>query len=198
MNLGALGVTGTAAANQAAAQADVIFAVGTRLQDFTTGSWSLFENPKRRLLALNVQPIDAAKHGAATLVADAAVGLAALDQALGDYCAPSAWIERAQAAKASWAEAVAAATAASNAPRPSDAQVIGAVQRAAPEDAVLVCAAGGLPGELHKLWQATTPGSYHLEYGYSCMGYEIAGGLGVKMAGARGHRHARRRQLPDA
>ena len=182
LNLGAIGVTGTAAANQAAAEADVVFAVGTRLQDFTTGSWSLFENPERRLLALNVQPFDAAKHRAATLVADAAVGLAALDQALGDYRAPDAWVEQAKASKATWVEAVAAATAPGNAPKPSDAQVIGAVQRAAPEDAVLVCAAGGLPGELHRLWRATTPGSYHLEYGYSCMGYEIAGGLGVKLA----------------
>jgi 3D-(3,5/4)-trihydroxycyclohexane-1,2-dione acylhydrolase (decyclizing) len=182
LNLGAIGVTGTAAANKAAAAADVVFAVGTRLQDFTTGSWSLFENPERRLLTLNVQPFDAAKHRAATLVADAVVGLAALDQALGDYRAPDAWVEQAKASKAAWTEVAAAATAPGNALKPSDAQVIGAVQRAAPEDAVLVCAAGGLPGELHKLWRATTPGSYHLEYGYSCMGYEIAGGLGVKLA----------------
>jgi len=182
MNLGSIGVTGTSAANKAAEEADVIFAVGTRLQDFTTGSWSLFRNPARRLLALNVQPYDAAKHRAATLVADAAVGLAALDQALGDYRAPAVWTGMAQSAKAQWREAAAAVTAASNAQPPSDAQVIGAVQRNAEEDGVLVCAAGGLPGELHKLWRAATPGSYHLEYGYSCMGYEIAGGLGVKLA----------------
>ncbi len=182
MNLGALGVTGTSAANKAAAGADLIFAVGTRLQDFTTGSWSLFENPGRRLLALNVQPSDAAKHHAMTLVADAAVGLGALDQALGDYRAPAAWGEAARKAKAEWQAAAAAATAAGNAQPPSDAQVIGAVQRACGKDTVLVCAAGGLPGELHKLWQAGAPGSYHLEYGYSCMGYEIAGGLGVKLA----------------
>jgi 3D-(3,5/4)-trihydroxycyclohexane-1,2-dione acylhydrolase (decyclizing) len=182
LNLGALGVTGTAAANQAAAEADVVFAVGTRLQDFTTGSWALFANPARRLLALNVQPYDAAKHRAATLVADAAVGLAALDQALGDYRAPAAWSDSARKAKAAWRKEAAAATAATNTQPPSDAQVIGAVQRAAGKDAIVVCAAGGLPGELHKLWQADRPGSYHLEYGYSCMGYEIAGGLGVKLA----------------
>src|SRR5512138_1188235 len=185
MNLGALGVTGTAAANKAAAEADVVFAVGTRLQDFTTGSWALFANPARRLLALNVQPYDAAKHRAATLVADAAVGLAALDQALGDYRAPGSWTESARREKASWRKAAAAATAPGNAPLPSDAQVIGAVQRALGQDggdAVVVGASGGLPGELHKLWQAGKPGSYHLEYGYSCMGYEIAGGLGVKLA----------------
>lgn len=182
MNLGSLGVTGTSAANQAAAEADLIFAVGTRLQDFTTGSWALFQNPERRLLALNVQPYDAAKHRAATLVADAAVGLAALDQALGDHCAPAGWSAAARQAKVEWQQAAKAATAAGNAQPPSDAQVIGAVQRNAGPDSVVVCAAGGLPGELHKLWQATTPGSYHLEYGYSCMGYEIAGGLGVKLA----------------
>jgi len=162
MNLGSLGVTGTSAANQAAAEADLVFAVGTRLQDFTTGSWALFQNPARRLLALNVQPYDAAKHRAATLVADAAVGLAALDQALGDYRAPAAWRASAQQAKSAWQAAAKSATAASNAQPPSDAQVIGAVQRSAGPDSVVVCAAGGLPGELHKLWQATTPGSYHL------------------------------------
>ncbi|MGF1627929.1 MAG: 3D-(3,5/4)-trihydroxycyclohexane-1,2-dione acylhydrolase (decyclizing) [Kiloniellaceae bacterium] len=182
LNLGALGVTGTAAANEAAAAADVVFAVGTRLQDFTTGSWTLFANPARRLLALNVQPYDAAKHQAATLVADAAVGLAALDQALADYRAPAAWSDAVQKAKATWQQAAAAVTAPDNAQTPSDAQVIGAVQRAAGRDSVVVCAAGGLPGELHKLWRAGSPGSYHLEYGYSCMGYEIAGGLGVKLA----------------
>jgi len=182
MNLGSIGVTGTSAANKAAAEADLVFAVGTRLQDFTTGSWALFRNPARRLLALNVQPYDAAKHRAVTLVADAAVGLAALDQALGDYRTPAAWSDAATQAKAEWQKATAAATAASNAQPPSDAQVIGAVQRSAGPDSIVVCAAGGLPGELHKLWRATTPGSYHLEYGYSCMGYEIAGGLGVKLA----------------
>jgi 3D-(3,5/4)-trihydroxycyclohexane-1,2-dione acylhydrolase (decyclizing) len=182
LNLGAIGVTGTSAANQAAAEADVIFAVGTRLQDFTTGSWTLFAHPDRRLISLNVQPYDAGKHGALTLVADAAVGLAALDQALGDYRAPAKWGAAARKAKDAWLKAAAAATAPGNVPRPSDAQVIGAVQRAAGRDAVVVGAAGGLPGELHKLWQAGAPGSYHLEYGYSCMGYEIAGGLGVKLA----------------
>jgi len=182
LNLGALGVTGTSAANQAASDADVILAIGTRLQDFTTASWTLFENSDRRLLALNVQPYDAAKHRALTLVADAAAGLAALDQALGDYRAPESWTVAAQRAKAEWRQAADAATVVGNAPLPSDAQAIGGVQRAAGKDAVIVCAAGGLPGELHKLWRAGAPGSYHLEYGYSCMGYEIAGGLGVKLA----------------
>ncbi len=182
LNMGSLGVTGTSAANGLAATADLVLAVGTRLQDFTTGSWALFQDPGSRVVGLNVQLFDAGKHGALPLVADAAAGLEALGQALGDWQAPADWRRRAADGKAGWAEAQRAATAPGNAPRPSDAQVIGAVQRACGPEAIVVCAAGGLPGELHKLWQARGPGSYHLEYGYSCMGYEIAGGLGVKMA----------------
>jgi len=181
LNLGAIGVTGTSAANAMAAEANVVLAVGTRLQDFTTGSRTLFGNRMRRLIALNVQPFDAAKHHALPLVADAGEGLAALSAALGAYRAPVAWTCRVAELLALWRRDADAATAPGNAPRPSDAQVIGAVQRAAPRDAIVVCAAGGLPGELHKLWQAQ-PGGYHLEYGFSCMGYEIAGGLGVKLA----------------
>ncbi|OJY65336.1 MAG: 3D-(3,5/4)-trihydroxycyclohexane-1,2-dione acylhydrolase (decyclizing) [Rhodospirillales bacterium 70-18] len=182
LNLGAIGVTGSSAANQAAAEADLVLAVGTRLADFTTGSNALFANPAMRLVSLNVQPFDAAKRHAAPLVADALAGLAALDAALAGHRAPAAWAARTQAALPPWREAVRAATAAGNAERPTDAQVIGAVQRALPDSAVIVAAAGGLPGELHKLWQAKGPGTYHLEYGYSCMGYEVAGGLGVKLA----------------
>jgi len=181
-NLGAIGVTGSAAANLAAAEADVVLAVGTRLQDFTTGSWALFRNPARRLIALNVQPFDAAKRHMLPLVADAGEGLKALEAALAGYRTPAGWLDRLRSALQEWRAAVQTATAASDAPLPSDAQVIGAVQRVAPPDAILVCAAGGLPGELHKLWQARQVGTYHLEYGYSCMGYEIAGGLGVKLA----------------
>jgi 3D-(3,5/4)-trihydroxycyclohexane-1,2-dione acylhydrolase (decyclizing) len=177
MNLGAIGVTGSAPANAAAAAADVVLAVGTRLADFATGSWSLFARPGRRIIGLNVQSFDAAKRFAITLVADAGVGLAALSATLGTHAAPR---NTALDGMADWRNAVAAATAAGN-DLPTDAQVIGAVQRGLP-DAIVVGAAGGLPGELHKLWQASTPGSYHLEYGYSCMGYEIAGGLGVKLA----------------
>ena len=186
LNLGAIGVTGTSAANAAAGAADVVLAVGTRMQDFTTGSWALFRHPARRLIGLNVQPFDATKHHMLPLVADAREGLFELGRALGAYRAPEAWRAQAADAMAAWRPEAAAATAPSNAPSnaplPSDAQVIGAVQRAAPADAIVVCAAGGLPGELHKLWQAREVGTYHLEYGYSCMGYEIAGGLGVKLA----------------
>ncbi len=181
-NLGAIGVTGTSAANQAAAEADAILAVGTRLQDFTTGSWALFRNPERKFIALNVQAFDAGKRRMLPLVGDAREGLTALHTALADYRAPEQWRSRTRAAMAQWRTEAQAVTAPSNAALPSDAQVIGAVQRVAPPDAIVVCAAGGLPGELHKLWQAQQVGTYHLEYGYSCMGYEIAGGLGVKLA----------------
>jgi 3D-(3,5/4)-trihydroxycyclohexane-1,2-dione acylhydrolase (decyclizing) len=181
-NLGAIGVTGTSAANQAAEAADLVLAVGTRLQDFTTGSWTLFQNPVRRVIGLNVQVFDAAKHHMQPLIADARVGLTELDTALSGHRAPDAWLQRLTSAIGLWREEAAAVTAPSNAELPSDAQVIGAVQRVLPPDAIVVCAAGGLPGELHKLWQTRQVGSYHLEYGYSCMGYEIAGALGVKLA----------------
>jgi 3D-(3,5/4)-trihydroxycyclohexane-1,2-dione acylhydrolase (decyclizing) len=181
-NLGAIGVTGTSAANEAAESADVILAVGTRLQDFTTGSWALFQNPARRLIGLNVQVFDATKHHMQPLIADARTALAELDAVLSGHRTPDAWLRHLTSAVGTWREHAAAVTAPSNTERPSDAQVIGAVQRAAPEDAIVVCAAGGLPGELHKLWQARQVGTYHLEYGYSCMGYEIAGGLGIKLA----------------
>jgi 3D-(3,5/4)-trihydroxycyclohexane-1,2-dione acylhydrolase (decyclizing) len=152
------------------------------LQDFTTGSRALFRG---QLIGLNVLPLDAAKHDAMPLVADARSGLAGLAAALGRYKAPTDWTAQVQAWRAAWQEAVASDTAPGNATLPSDAQVIGAVQRAVVAGTVVVCAAGGLPGELHKLWRAQGPGTYHLEYGYSCMGYEIAGGLGVKLADPR-------------
>jgi 3D-(3,5/4)-trihydroxycyclohexane-1,2-dione acylhydrolase (decyclizing) len=182
LNLGAIGVSGTAAANEAAEQADLILAVGTRLGDFATGSWALWRNPNRRVVALNVQAFDAGKRLAAPLVADADLGLQALSTALALHRAPAGWTARCQAALPAWHQAAARATGPNNAALPTDAQVLGAVRRAMPESAVVVAAAGGLPGELHKLWPATRPGTYHLEYGYSCMGYEIAGAIGVKMA----------------
>ncbi|KFL25441.1 3D-(3,5/4)-trihydroxycyclohexane-1,2-dione hydrolase [Devosia sp. 17-2-E-8] len=180
LNMGSVGVTGTSAANQLAEEADLVLAVGTRLQDFTTGSWALFRNEDLEIVGLNVQPFDAGKHGAMPLVGDARTTLEALDASLGGWQADQDWTDRALKGKAEWLEAAGRATAPTN-ELPSDAQVIGAVQRAR-DNAILVCAAGGLPGELHKLWQAKGPGSYHLEYGFSTMGYEIAGGLGVKLA----------------
>ncbi|HLH50967.1 MAG TPA: 3D-(3,5/4)-trihydroxycyclohexane-1,2-dione acylhydrolase (decyclizing) [Roseiarcus sp.] len=182
LSLGAVGVTGTSAANQYAEEADVILAVGARLADFVTGSWALFKNPARRFIGLNVQVFDAGKHRALPLVADARAGIGALGASLGDWKAPEAWTAGAAKAKAEWTKAAARYTAPTNAEIPSDAQVLGALMRGAKPSDIVVCAAGGLPGELHKLWRAGAPLGYHVEYGYSCMGYEIAGGLGVKLA----------------
>jgi 3D-(3,5/4)-trihydroxycyclohexane-1,2-dione acylhydrolase (decyclizing) len=182
LNMAAVGVTGTSAANRLAVEADVVLAVGTRLQDFTTGSWALFKNAGKTIIGLNVQAFDAGKHRALPLVADAAEGLAELGAALEGWKAPADWSENAAKGKKEWQADAVRVTAATNAAVPSDAQVIGAVQRACGSGVILLHAAGGLPGELHKLWQAGAPGSYHAEYGFSTMGYEIAGGLGVKMA----------------
>jgi 3D-(3,5/4)-trihydroxycyclohexane-1,2-dione acylhydrolase (decyclizing) len=181
LNMGSVGVTGTSAANTLCEEADVVLAVGTRLQDFTTGSWALFKNSDKKLIGLNVQAFDATKHRALPLIADARVGLEEISSNLGNYRAPASWTTAAQNAFRRWMKDADAVTAATNAV-PSDAQVIGAVQRALGRDISMLCASGGLPGELHKLWQASYPSSYHLEYGFSCMGYEIAGGLGMKMA----------------
>jgi 3D-(3,5/4)-trihydroxycyclohexane-1,2-dione acylhydrolase (decyclizing) len=185
MNMGAIGVTGTGAANEFAAEADVVLAVGTRLQDFTTGSWALFQGEGRRIIGVNTQAFDAGKHNAQPLVADARAGLMELGAALGDWTADTAWTARAASRKTAWytqADTYTEAPAEPGNALPSDAQVVGMVQRWSQPTDVVVCAAGGLPGELHKLWQAQRPGGYHMEYGFSCMGYEIAGGLGVKMA----------------
>ncbi|MEQ8397500.1 3D-(3,5/4)-trihydroxycyclohexane-1,2-dione acylhydrolase (decyclizing) [Thalassobaculum sp.] len=185
LNVGAIGVTGTDAANALARTADLVLAVGTRLQDFTTGSRALVPGGAG-LIQLNVAAFDAGKHNAAPLVGDARRTLEDLTAALGTHAAPAAWQERAAKLAAGWNAVVERVTAPSNADLPSDAQVLGAVNRQTQADDVVVCAAGGLPGELHKLWRASGPGSYHLEYGFSCMGYEIAGGLGVRMARSGG------------
>ena len=179
LNMGSIGVTGASSANAIAEEADLIIAVGTRLQDFTTGSWALFKNPDRRILSINVAAYDARKHDAISVVGDAKITLAELTNGLSDYRAGNVD----PALKKSWIKAVDDVTATPTGNTlPTDAQVIGAVQRSTDENAIVVCAAGGLPGELHKLWKAARPNGYHVEYGFSCMGYEIAGGLGVKMA----------------
>ena len=182
MNMGSIGVTGTGAANHLAAEADLIVAIGTRLADFTTASWTLFRDPERRLLAINVVAFDATKHRAVAVVGDAREALTELDRALAGWSVAQDWTAKAKSARGGWMETAGRYTAPSNTALPSDAQVIGAVQRASHPSDVLVCAAGGLPGELHKHWQAAAAAGYHSEYGYSTMGYEIAGGLGVKMA----------------
>jgi 3D-(3,5/4)-trihydroxycyclohexane-1,2-dione acylhydrolase (decyclizing) len=180
-NLGSIGVTGSSAANAAAAASDLVVGIGTRLQDFTTGSRALFRAPGRRLAQINVAAYDAAKHGAVPVVGDANAVLGSLIERLSRWRAPVGARTMATAV-AEWNAAWEKATAPSEKSLPSDAQVIGAVWRSAGENSVVVCAAGGLPGELHKLWRCRRAGDYHVEYGYSCMGYEIAGGLGVKMA----------------
>ncbi|CAN7178574.1 3D-(3,5/4)-trihydroxycyclohexane-1,2-dione acylhydrolase (decyclizing) [Ensifer sp. ENS07] len=183
LNMGSVGVTGTTASNALAEDADVVLAVGSRLQDFTTGSWALFKNEGLKIIGLNVQPFDAGKHNGLPLIADARAGLNRISGGLGGHKADPSWTAKAKAGKAEWLAAADKATATTNAALPSDAQVIGAVQRArGGKNTTLVCAAGGLPGELHKLWQAEEPGGYHMEYGFSTMGYEVAGGLGVKLA----------------
>jgi len=180
-NLGGIGVTGTSAANAAAAKADLVIGVGTRLQDFTTGSRALFAAPNRKLVQVNIASFDAAKHEAAKVVGDAGAVLSALLDRLGDW--QSGHDETALKTEvARWNAAWEKVTAEPRTGLPSDAQVIGALWRNSSENAVVVCAAGGLPGELHKLWRSRAPDDYHVEYGFSCMGYEIAGGLGVKMA----------------
>lgn len=179
LNLGPIGVTGGAAANTVCAEADVVIGIGTRFQDFTTGSWGLFANPERKLISLNVAAYDAMKHGATPLQSDALVGLKELGDALGGYTSPG----KIDGLKSDWFGKVDPLT---DAPEgnelATDMQVIGAVQRTAGENTVVMCAAGTMPGELHKLWKSGKPGSYHMEYGFSCMGYEIAGAMGIKMA----------------
>lgn len=181
--MGGIGVTGSQAANTLAEQADVIIAIGTRLQDFTTESRTLFNGAKQTLMQINVGQFDATKHGSVPLVGDALVALTSLQQGLSDWCADSAWTSNAISLKQQWHAYYQQITDAPTAAvLPSDAQVLGAIKRQSEVSDVIVCAAGGLPGELHKLWLAEDDVSYHIEYGFSCMGYEIAGGLGVKMA----------------
>ena len=184
LNAGAIGVTGSPAANALAAEADLIIAIGTRLQDFTSGSHALFA-ADAKVLGLNVQALDAGKRGSVALVADARVVLAALRP--GSWRADPAWTARAQTLAAAWIARVSEVTRAAPpaGELPYDAEVIGAVRDSAadsPANDIAVCAAGTLPAELHKLWRSGAPGNYHVEYGYSCMGYEIAGGIGVKLA----------------
>jgi len=184
LNVGAIGVTGSPAANALAAEADLVIAIGTRLQDFTSGSHALF-SADAKVLGLNVQALDAGKRGSVALVADARVVLAALRP--GNWRADPPWTARAQALAAAWVARVTDVTGATppSGELPYDAEVIGAVRDSTADSAnkdIVVCAAGTLPAELHKLWRSGSPGSYHVEYGYSCMGYEIAGGLGVKLA----------------
>lgn len=180
LNFGPIGVTGSSAANTLCEKADVVIGVGTRFQDFTTGSWSLFKAKDRKLVSINVAAYDAMKHNAVPLCADAGIALASLHQALEGWQAP----KPAAGLKEAWFAAVDPLTDAPKAGNalPTDMQVVGAVQRSSHKDTVVMGAAGTMPGELHKLWKAPRAGAYHMEYGFSCMGYEIAGAIGIKMA----------------
>ncbi|MFK8077869.1 MAG: 3D-(3,5/4)-trihydroxycyclohexane-1,2-dione acylhydrolase (decyclizing) [Granulosicoccus sp.] len=180
LNLGPIGVTGGEPANSRCREADLILGVGTRFQDFTTGSWSLFSNPEKTIISLNTAAHDTCKRRSMPLQSDARVGLQELSEKLDkqQFEPPAASV------KNDWFNKVDPLT---DAPTradslPTDMQVIGAVQRTSHQDTVVMCAAGTMPGELHKLWKAPRPGAYHMEYGFSCMGYEIAGAMGIKMA----------------
>lgn len=182
LNLGSLGGLGAASANEMAAEADLLIAVGTRMQDFTTGSWSLFQAPDLRLVAINAARFDAVKHTAIPVVADAEAALNVLDEALEGWQAPETWAALGAQRYAAWNAATEVRIRAGNDVAVTYAQVVGAVNRAArPGDTVLT-AAGGLPGELNMNWRAVPDGAVDIEFGYSCMGYEIAGGWGAKMA----------------
>jgi 3D-(3,5/4)-trihydroxycyclohexane-1,2-dione acylhydrolase (decyclizing) len=180
-SLGAIGATGTTAANAIAREADVILGVGTRWSDFTTASRSLFAEDAR-FINLNVASVDAFKHAGLPLVADARVGLEALQEALNGHSADAEHTERATRLAHEWDQVVEQAYTLGHGPRPAQSEVLGVVNRVSGPRDVVVCAAGSMPGDLHKLWRTRDPKGYHVEYGYSCMGYEIAGGLGVKLA----------------
>jgi 3D-(3,5/4)-trihydroxycyclohexane-1,2-dione acylhydrolase (decyclizing) len=182
LNIGPLGVTGSDSANAVAGAADVVLAVGTRLQDFTTGSWTVFA-PDARLIGLNAGRQDAAKHQSLGVVGDAKLGLLALGAALGDHRADPAWLSAAQAHRRTWDAYVAGNVAHGNRPN-SYAQAIGVVNALChPRDRV-VTAAGGLPAEVTANWRTLGIGTVDVEFGFSCMGYEIAGGWGARIAQA--------------
>jgi 3D-(3,5/4)-trihydroxycyclohexane-1,2-dione acylhydrolase (decyclizing) len=180
--LGAIGATGTFAANRVAAQADLVLGIGTRWSDFTTASKTAFANPEVRFVNANIADFDAAKHAGLALVGDARATLDWLGEWLADWSVEDAYRAEAARLSAEWDAEVSRLYTLGHGPLPAQSEVIGAVNSfSAPTD-VVVCAAGAMPGDLHKLWRTRDPKGYHVEYGYSCMGYEIAGGLGVKLA----------------
>jgi len=180
--VGAIGATGTTAADTLAEQADVVIGVGTRYSDFTTASKTVFANPDVRFVNLNVASFDVHKLSAEALLGDARAGLEQLSEALVGWRAPEAHTARATELARAWDETVQRAHDQAHGPLPAQAEVLGVVNRATRPQDVLVSAAGSMPGDLHKLWRTRDHKGYHVEYGYSCMGYEIAGGLGVKLA----------------
>jgi 3D-(3,5/4)-trihydroxycyclohexane-1,2-dione acylhydrolase (decyclizing) len=182
LNLGAVGVTGTFAANRIAKDADLVIGTGTRYSDFTTSSKTAFQNPDVRFVNINVAEFDAYKHHAVPLVGDARVTLEELGAVLEGWRVDEEYRRAAERLHAEWDEEVERIYGIRNTPLPSQGELIGAVNEVGDPEGIMVCAAGSMPGDLHKLWRVRHPKNYHLEYGYSTMGYEIAGGLGVKMA----------------
>jgi 3D-(3,5/4)-trihydroxycyclohexane-1,2-dione acylhydrolase (decyclizing) len=180
--LGAVGATGTFAANRLATEADVVIGIGTRWSDFTTASRTAFRNPDVRFVNVNIADFDAAKLEGVAIVADAWVTLDRFAEALEGYQVEPTYRERAATLNMEWDEEVSRLYGLGFGPLPAQSEVIGVVNDASEPTDVVVCAAGAMPGDLHKLWRTRDPKGYHVEYGYSCMGYEIAGGLGVKMA----------------
>ncbi|MGE3909838.1 MAG: 3D-(3,5/4)-trihydroxycyclohexane-1,2-dione acylhydrolase (decyclizing) [Chloroflexota bacterium] len=180
--LGAIGATGTLAANRIARDADLIIGIGTRYSDFTTASKTAFQHPDVRFININVAEFDATKHGALALTGDARATLEELAGLLAGYQTDAAYRDAAEALHDQWEAEVDRIYAIRHQPLPSQGELIGAVNEHGDPDGTIVCAAGSLPGDLHKLWRTRHSKQYHLEYGFSCMGYEIAGGLGVKMA----------------
>ena len=181
-SLGAMGVTGTPGANLTAREADLVIGIGTRYSDFTTASRTAFQNPALRFVNLNVAELDALKHAATALVGDARATLEVLTDALRDWEVAPEYRAAAARRNREWDREVERIYSLGHRPLLSQGEIVGAVNRSAGPRDVVVCAAGSLPGDLHKLWRSRDPKSYHVEYGYSCMGYEVAGGLGVKMA----------------
>jgi 3D-(3,5/4)-trihydroxycyclohexane-1,2-dione acylhydrolase (decyclizing) len=180
--MGGVGATGTLAANRVAAEADLVIGVGTRYTDFTTASKTAFQGDGVRFININIADFDGHKLGGLALTADAKATLEALDERLVDWTVPTAYRERCAQLQSEWDGEVSRLYHLGHEPLPAQSEVLGAVNELSGPRDVVVCAAGSMPGDLHKLWRTRDPKAYHVEYGYSTMGYEIAGGLGVKMA----------------
>jgi 3D-(3,5/4)-trihydroxycyclohexane-1,2-dione acylhydrolase (decyclizing) len=180
--MGAIGSTGTTAANALATEADVVIGIGTRYSDFTSASRTAFNNPDVKFVNINVASLDSVKQGGVSVVADAREAINALSEALGDYRVADDYQARAAALAQEWDDTVSAVYRVDDGAALNQNQVIGLANTLSDPRDVVVCAAGSMPGDLHKLWRTRDPKGYHVEYGYSCMGYEVAGGLGVRMA----------------
>ena len=182
--LGAIGVTGTSSANILAKKSDLVICIGTRLSDFTTASKTLFQNKDVKFIGINVSPDDASKHSATTLVGDAKACLVKLTELLqlDDFNVHEKYIQEIFALNGDWAKEVDRIFTLNNEPLISQGEVIGLVSDFMSDEDTVVCAAGSLPGDMHKLWRTVNGNQYHMEYGYSCMGYEVAGGLGIRLA----------------